>query len=1232
MRRSMVTATVVSSLFLFFAASAFAGTGSPWWHLVSASQPSYVQPGTAKQQVWQLTVSATGGKYELELNPYEIIRLAAGETPAGVQAAIESSLRSVFYYPPGPMMEVTARSGPYNQYEVYEIKLVGELTYTRNFELSTTGAFAIQSKELTGGLGTAVVKEVSRGRPDGVVVVTAVNLGDGAVNPETQPVTVTDKLPAGLEAVGIEGVADENFLHAGSNASPFECSLKELSCTFTGKKIGSSQLAAFVEPYEQLRVKVLVKATGARTGAVNEASVTGGGAPAASVRQVLTVSGAPVPFGASTYEMRPEEAGGGVDTQAGSHPFQLTTTIGVNTENAEGRPVALTKDLYFDLPPGLVGNPHPFAQCTLADFLKEACPLNTVIGVSRATLRLNLSVFTGIGYRDETTIIVPLYNLEPAVGEPARFGFIIEGEPVLLTTSVRTGGDYGVTVTVRNITQAIEFQTDEVTFWGVPGDTRHNISRGEECLGVARFNGEGGQGGECAPFSELNPPPLLALPTSCSGPLRTTVQSDSWLEPQNRDEPLASTQSMPALDGCNRLPFEPSIRVAADGSAGSTPTGLNVDVHVDQASVLSGKGLAESNVRGITVALPEGVSINPAGGGGLEACSDGLVGFEGFKESPLEPGVSNPAFTGVLPEPLLAGVNFCANSSKIGTVTIRTPLLPNAIVGYVYLAAQEANPFGSLVAMYIVAKDPVSGTLVKLPGVVHLTETGQIVSTFENNPQLSFEDAELHFFGGERAPLASPAHCGTYTTNATYTPWSGGAPVSSSSSFEVKTGPNGGPCPGANLPFAPSLTAGTTSNQAGGFSPFTMTMSREDGQQSLKSVEVKTPQGMSGLLSGVVLCPEPQASQGACGPDSLIGETTVSVGLGGTPFTVTGGKVYITGPYRGAPFGLSIVNPAKAGPFDLENTKANHPACDCLLVRAKIEVDPITAALTVTSDSTGPFKIPTILEGIPLQIKHVNVTINRPGFTFNPTNCEKMLVGGSLQSAEGASQALTVPFQATNCAVLGFKPGFKVSTSGKTSRANGASLTVKLTYPKAPFGSQANIKSVKVDLPKQLPSRLTTLQKACTAAQFQVNPAGCPAASIVGHATAITPLIPVPLSGPAYFVSYGGAKFPELVIALQGYGVTVDLHGETFINKAGITSSTFKTVPDAPVGSFELTLPQGKYSALAANGNLCKSSLKMPTMFTAQNGMVIKQSTPITATGCGKAKHARKAGKRHRRK
>jgi hypothetical protein len=548
----------------------------------------------------------------------------------------------------------------------------------------------------------------------------------------------------------------------------------------------------------------------------------------------------------------------------------------------------------------------------------------------------------------------------------------------------------------------------------------------------------------------------------------------------------------------------------------------------------------------------------------------------------------------------------------VGTVEIKTPLLPNPLVGAAYLAAQNANPFGSLVAIYIVAEDPVSGTLIKVAGEVKPDPvTGQLVSTFENTPQLPFEDLKLHFFGGSRAPLGTPSACGSFTSTAVIQPWSGNQPAESSSAFGITSGPDGSPC-ASPLPFNPELTAGSPNIQAGAFTPFTTTMSRADGQQNLQGIQLHMPPGLSGLLSGVKLCEEGEANAGTCGPESLIGETIVSVGLGGNPFSVRGGRVYITGPYKGAPFGLSIVNPAKAGPYDL-----GKGACDCVVVRAKIDVDPTTAALTVTTDNTGPYRIPTILEGIPLQIKHVNVLINRPGFTFNPTNCSKMAITGSLQSAEGAASALSVPFQVTNCAALRFTPKFSVSTSGKTSKALGASLTSTVSESTGAMGTQANISLVKVELPRQLPSRLTTLQKACLAAVFNVNPADCPSASVIGHAKVITPIVPVPLEGPAIFVSHGGEAFPSLTIVLQGYGVTVDLVGTTFIDKHGITSTTFKTVPDTPFSTFTLTLPEGKFSALAANGNLCTSKLVMPTEFVAQNGAKLKQNTSISTTGCG---------------
>jgi hypothetical protein len=556
------------------------------------------------------------------------------------------------------------------------------------------------------------------------------------------------------------------------------------------------------------------------------------------------------------------------------------------------------------------------------------------------------------------------------------------------------------------------------------------------------------------------------------------------------------------------------------------------------------------------------VQLSPSAADGLLACSQAQIGLE---------NANKPT---------------CPDASKVATVTIKTPLLPDPLEGEVYLAAPQnfagplENPFGSLIALYLVAEDPTAGVLVKLAGQTTPDPvTGQLVTTFEDTPQLPFSDLELHFFGTARAPLSTPALCGAYTTESSFTPWSGTPPVAPSSTFQIISGPNGTPC-ADRQPFAPGFQAGTTNLQAGAFTPFTLTMTRPDGDQTLGRVSMQMPPGLLGTLSSVKLCPEPQASLGTCGEESLIGHTIVSAGLGNDPYTVTGGKVYITTAYGGGQYGLSIVNPAAAGPFVLDEGRP-------VVVRASISVDPHTAALTIVS---GP--LPTILDGIPLQIQRVNVTAERPGgFTFNPTNCTKMAINGRLGSSEGASAPVSSPFQVADCANLKFAPKFAVSTAGKTSKPKGASLSVKLTYPQAPEGTYANITRVKVDLPKQLPSRLTTLQKACTNAQFNANPAGCPSASMIGFATVHTPILGAPLSGPAIFVSHGGEAFPSLIMVLQGDGVKLDLVGTTFISKAGITSSTFKTVPDAPVGSFELNLPEGKFSALAANGNLCKSKL-----------------------------------------
>jgi hypothetical protein len=1174
-KKSILCVLVVTvSLTVLATVGSVAFAASPWWHVSSGSLPENLHAGLARSEVEELTVSAIGGTFivfgnEAGHSGGMFVNFNAAHEE--LQKALEENI-----YGAGNV-QVTGGPGDEQGGKPYLITFTGELADQPITPQVLSSGFGLG---LTGGRKEAKLTEVVRGRPDGQIVVTAANLGDTQANGGNIPIRVADTLPVGLRPVAIKG----GLSNATERVSA-ECALASLTCFFPQ-----------VVPYNQIEVLIsVVVEPGAKTGEVNEVNVSGGEAQNASVRRPITVS-TPTAFGVEDDEMVPEEPGGGVDTQAGSHPFQLTTTLTLNrllepSKFGEiAQPVAPAKDLHFKLPPGLIGNPTPFPQCTIGQFLTvlngavNECAAQTAVGVAVIT-------FSEPKYLGVTTVTEPLFNLEPSVGEPARFGFFVSdgGTFVLLDTAVRTGGDYGITVDVNNISETVGFMRSEVTFWGVPGDPRHNNSRGWGCLFEAR---KSQAGGPCSPAEGSHPPPLLTLPTQCTGQLHTEVEADSW--PNEGSFASFPGEPMPTLDGCNRLPFDPSIEVAPDGQAGSTPTGLAVSVHVPQDISLNATGLAEADVKDTTVALPAGVAINPAGADGLQACSEAQIALS------------------------VNAAPSCPDASKVGVVKIKTPLLPNELEGAAYLAAQNANPFGSLVALYVFVEDPVSGSRVKLAGeVVPDPVTGQLVSTFKNTPQLPFETFELHFFGGNRAPLSTPGLCGAYTTTASISPWSGNQTIGSSSTFNVISGPNGSPCQ-SPLPFAPALTAGTTSIQAGGFSPFTMTMSRPDGSQNLQAIQLKMPPGLLGTLASVKLCDEAKANAGTCGPESLIGHTTVSVGVGGDPFSVTGGQVFITEGYKGAPYGLSIVNPAKAGPFDLGH----------VIVRAKIEVDPISAVLTITTDTSGPYKIPTILDGIPLQIQHVNVAIDRPGFTFNPTNCSPLAITGSLTSDQSAVKGLSVPFQITNCAVLAFKPKLTAKTNGKTSRKAGASLSVKLTYPAGPY--DANISKVKVDLPRQLPSRLETLQKACPAKTFEANPAACPEASIVGHAIAHTPVMPVPLSGPAYFVSHGGEEFPELIIVLQGYGATVHLVGSTFISKTGITSSTFKTVPDVPVGTFELTLPQGKYSALAANKNLCTTTkLNMPTQFIAQNGAVIKTTTPIVPTGCARHKaHKAKKGKR----
>ncbi len=599
------------------------------------------------------------------------------------------------------------------------------------------------------------------------------------------------------------------------------------------------------------------------------------------------------------------------------------------------------------------------------------------------------------------------------------------------------------------------------------------------------------------------------------------------------------------------------------------------------------------------------MTLNPASANGLQACSEQQIGYEGHAGTdPLAPAAAQPLR-------FSSGPANCPEASKLGTVRVRTPLLAHELKGAVYLAAQEANPFGSLLALYVVAEDPFSGVRVKLAGEVKLNEeTGQVTTTFINTPQVPFEDFELELYGGPRAATATPPLCGGYATSATFTPWSGEQPLTRLSvpeEFSVTSGVGGGTCP-ATQPFAPSFLAGSTSSQAGAFAPFTLQITRPDGNQALTGISVALPPGAAAILASVTPCQEPQAALGQCGPESEIGQSTASAGVGGDPYTETG-RVYITGPYNGAPFGLAIVTPAVAGPFNLGN----------VVVRSTINVDPNTAAVRIGS------AVPTIIQGvgrpksgIPLQLQHISVTVNRPNFEFNPTNCNPMSIDGTLTGAQGATAQVSSPFQVAGCASLPFAPKLTASAGGHGSKADGTSLHVTVTS--AGLG-QANIAKVDLQLPLALSSRLPTLQRACTEATFNANPASCNEDAVIGDATIHTPVLKNPVSGPAYLVSHGSAAFPDVEFVLQGEGITLVLDGKTNI-KGGITYSRFESAPDAPFTSFETVLPAGPHSVLTPNVpekedySLCKTSLVMPTQITAQNGAVINQSTNIKIEGC----------------
>lgn len=853
-------------------------------------------------------------------------------------------------------------------------------------------------------------------------------------------------------------------------------------------------------------------------------------------------------------------------TQATGHPPIGLTGFEVNTVSSGlGKaPVGNVRDVRVDIPPGLSVNPQATCsktelrentcagkgQCTPEQFEKATCPTASLVGSDE--LDANLA-----GVLNVEHFSVPMYNLVPPDGVPAEFGVEISVPSVIDIKVLIVGG----------LSWYHEAPTAENS--GVPTGDYHEYFTIKELpttVGIVKtrlkFTGTAGDG------------TFITLPSVCSTQV-SYLHVDSYekvgeflaYKTESGNPPKAISVS-----GCNKVPFAPTLGLTPENPspAPDQPEGGAVDLHIPQST--SSSTLNSSDLQDAHVTLPAGMTLNPSAAHGLEGCTAAQIGI----------GTNAPIG--------------CPAASQIGTVAIETPVLPpGSLQGGVYLGDPDGAPITKPpFTVYLAAESGRYGVGVRLQGTVEPDpSTGQLTATFANNPQLPFEDVIFKLKGGPRAPLATPLVCAPAPPLGNLVPYTGLGAAAPALSSPFSAGP-AGKCP-PTAPFTLSQATQDSSPDAGAYTSYTFALARGDGQQYLSQVKTVLPAGLVGAIPSVPLCKEPQASAGSCPSSSLIGTASALAGAGSEPFGFSG-NVYLTGPYGGAPYGLSIVIPAIAGPFNFAN----------VITRAGISVDEHTGRVIVTS------ALPTVVQGVPLRLRAIDVQVNRKEFLFNPSYCGAMATDTTLTSTFGATQALSSPFQVGKCSALSFKPTFKVGTGAKTSRVNGASLKVSLKQP----AHQANIHSVFVKLPKALPARLSTLQKACPEATFAADPKDCPPDSRVGSATVRTPVLPDQLTGVAYLVSHGGAAFPDMDLVLDGDGVQVILVGNTDI-KNGITSSTFASVPDVPVSSFALNLPVGPHSVLAAHGNLCLLKLLMPTTILAQSGAQIKQQTKMSVTGCG---------------
>jgi hypothetical protein len=1030
----------------------------------------------------------------------------------------------------------------------------------------------------------------------------------GAPTAHGSVVTVTDILPAEVTATKVTAVgepANGTGLPKYEMACPTGPITGTVTCTYEeAPSRGRVPAGAMI-------VVTIRVAIGEHPGVPlgpNSATVSGGGAPGASTSATTPIDADTAPFGLSLFDIDAATEAGEQATQAGSHPYALTASMAFNVSSREtpsagngGAESALAnaspKDIEVALPPGLVGDPNAVPRCSQQAFLERErlnCPVDTQVGTVKPLF-----------YGTFQSAFFPVFNIVPPSGQPGELGFSVAGiGHVPLFFHVRSNGDYGLTAQLDDMPEAGPLQGAILTLWGVPAAPAHNLERegtlgegaqndGEFCKPSVKVIGGVEEAKGCP--SGVAATPFLTLPGSCTAELPVLVQRDSWQnpEPQNPLEPeppgrFNEMGSLPATTGCEQLSFVPSLSLQPETTQAGAPSGYTVDVHVPQNE--SPTALATPDLRDASITLPPGAVLSPSVANGLQSCSQQQFGLHS-----LAPAA-------------------CPPRSQIGTVTIATPLLSSPLEGHVYVGEPECAPCtpsdaqqGRLIRLLLEAQGSPqdggyleghgqAGVTAKLEGATSIDQaTGQLTATFTQAPQLPFEDLKLTLDGGANAPLANPTSCGAQLlATSRLTPYSSEAAAQPSSApFQVT---------GCTPPqFHPSFVAGTTNNQAGASSPLTVTLSRTDQDEDLSAATVRLAPGLLGMLSKVQLCPEAQVQADACSPQSEVGTASIDAGPGANP-TFIGGRVYLTGPYEGAPFGLSVVVPAVAGPFDLGTIR----------VGAKIEVDPRTAALTIVSDP-----LPQTLDGIPLQLKTIALDIDRAGFALNPTDCRPLEIEGALAGMGGATAAVSSRFQAADCATLPFKPRLSALTHAKTSKAGGAYLHMRL----AMGAGGANVAAVKVDLPKQLSTRLRALQSACAAAVFDANAAACPPASAVGSVTVLTPVLRHALVGPVYLVSHGSSALPNIELVLQGEGVTVVVSGQTSITH-GITSDVFTSLPDVPISTLGLVLGSGAHSLLAANlpagahRSMCGRRLTMRIALTGQNGAALHQAKNISVSGC----------------